>query len=314
MFIPENKKWENLTLSNDFIFCRVMKVKELCRELIEILLNVKIKEINYIEDQKTINVDHETKGIRLDIVLEGDDKIYNIEMQTRETKEIPRRIRYCESLIDINSLEKGNSYRNLKDTIIIFICNFDMFKKNLPRYDFKTYCTQDKTIELDKGITEIFFNTKAYGNATDENLKAFLKFLESNENEKNNEFVGKLENMVMKIKNNRKEEKDYMNTILKEQLAREEGFEEGVQEGRREGIEIGEQRGIEIGEQRGIEIGEQRGRKEGRKEGIEIGEINATIKLCREFGFEEDKIMMKLINDFNLTEEKAKEYLDRKTS
>ena len=72
-----------------------------------------------------------------------------------------------------------------------------------------------------------------------------------------------------------------MNTVLKEQLAREEGFEEGVQEGRREGIEI--------------------------------GEINATIKLCREFGFEEDKIMMKLINEFNLTEEKAKEYLDRKT-
>ena len=88
-----------------------------------------------------------------------------------------------------------------------------------------------------------------------------------------------------------------MNTILKEQLAREEGFEEG----RREGIEIGQQRGIEIGEQRG------------KKEGIEIGEINATIKLCREFGFEEDKIMMKLIKDFNLTEEKAKEYLDRKT-
>ncbi len=77
-----------------------------------------------------------------------------------------------------------------------------------------------------------------------------------------------------------------MNTILKEQLAREEGFEEGVQ------------------------VGEQRGRKEG----IEIGEINATIKLCREFGFEEDKIMMKLIKDFNLTEEKAKEYLDGKIS
>lgn len=117
-------------------------------------------------------------------------------MQTKETKEIPRRIIYYESLIDINALEKGSSYRNLKDTIIIFICNFDMFKKNLPRYDFKTYCTQDKTIELDKGITEIFFNTKAYGNATDENLKAFLKFIEDSKNEKNNEFVGKLENMV----------------------------------------------------------------------------------------------------------------------
>ena len=79
-----------------------------------------------------------------------------------------------------------------------------------------------------------------------------------------------------------------MNTILKEQLAREEGFEEGVQ----------------VGEQRGIEIGEQRGRKE---------VIEKIIEIYREeLGFEEDKIMVKLIKDFNLTEEKAKEYLDGK--
>ena len=38
MMIPEHKKWENLTLSNAFIFCRVMRVKELCRELTEVLL------------------------------------------------------------------------------------------------------------------------------------------------------------------------------------------------------------------------------------------------------------------------------------
>ena len=56
-----------------------------------------------------------------------------------------------------------------------------------------------------------------------------------------------------------------MNIILKEQLAREEG----------------------------VQVGEQRGKKEG----IEIGEINEIIKLCREFGFEEDKIMMKLIKE-----------------
>ena len=73
-----------------------------------------------------------------------------------------------------------------------------------------------------------------------------------------------------------------MNTILKEQLAREEGFEEGVQEGRREGIEIGEQR----------------------------GKINATIKLCKEFGLKEDKIISRLIKEFNLLEEQAKKYFD----
>ena len=35
--------------------------------------------------------------------------------------------------------------------------------------------------------------------------------------------------------------------------------------------------------------------EKGFAEGIKIWEINATIKFCSEFGFEEDKIMVKLI-------------------
>ena len=85
--------------------------------------------------------------------------------------------------------------------------------------------------------------------------------------------MGKLENMVRKIKNNRKEEKDYMNTILKEQLAREEG----------------------------IEIGEQIGRKEGIEKIIEI--------YREELGFEDEIIVRKLMKKYDLTKEEVEKYL-----
>ena len=59
-----NDKWQSLTISNDFIFAKVMKDKEICKELIETLLNIKIKEIKYITEQKSINIRYDAKSIR----------------------------------------------------------------------------------------------------------------------------------------------------------------------------------------------------------------------------------------------------------
>lgn len=37
------EKWEDLTISNDFIFAKLMTDKEICKEIIENLLHIKIK-------------------------------------------------------------------------------------------------------------------------------------------------------------------------------------------------------------------------------------------------------------------------------
>ena len=55
------EKWEDLTISNDFIFAKLMTDKEICKEIIENLLHIKIKDIKYIQEQKTINIKYNAK-------------------------------------------------------------------------------------------------------------------------------------------------------------------------------------------------------------------------------------------------------------
>ena len=47
------KKWESLTIQNNFVFGKVMESNpDLCRRLLEKILKVRIKEISYPEREK----------------------------------------------------------------------------------------------------------------------------------------------------------------------------------------------------------------------------------------------------------------------
>ena len=79
-----------LNLEDDFLFAKVMSDMEICRKVLENILNVPIKKVEVPTTQKTINVLYEGKGIRLDVYV-NDDKgtIYNVEMQRGKKKELP---------------------------------------------------------------------------------------------------------------------------------------------------------------------------------------------------------------------------------
>lgn len=119
------EKWEDLTISNDFLFSKLMRDKEICKEIIEILLNIKVGYITYLEEQKTIDIIYDKKSVRLDVYVEDENKIYNIEMQVTNKKELAKRTRYYQAMIDLNTIEKGETYNKLKESYIIFICTFD---------------------------------------------------------------------------------------------------------------------------------------------------------------------------------------------
>ena len=60
--------WENLGISNDFMFGKVMQDAELCQELLQrILPDLDIDHIEYPELQKSIKTDDDAKSIRLDV-------------------------------------------------------------------------------------------------------------------------------------------------------------------------------------------------------------------------------------------------------
>ena len=47
--LPENERWENLTLANDFMFCKVFEDLDLCLELVQTILpELNIERIVFI--------------------------------------------------------------------------------------------------------------------------------------------------------------------------------------------------------------------------------------------------------------------------
>ena len=124
------KKYEELDITDPFIFVKVMSEKELCKPLLENILNIKIRDIVYVDYEETIQMTVKSKGIRLDIYVEDDNNtVFNLEMQTTTYKELPKRSRYYQGIIDLNMIEKGESYDILKESYVIFICTFDFLKK-----------------------------------------------------------------------------------------------------------------------------------------------------------------------------------------
>ena len=79
---------------SDFIFDKTLETHpDLCRRLLELILNVDIKEIKYPEREKTINLRYDSKGIHLDVyVVEKDTNCsFDIKMQVSNPDNLVKR-------------------------------------------------------------------------------------------------------------------------------------------------------------------------------------------------------------------------------
>ena len=79
------KPIDELEFTDDFMFCTVLEEnKDICKEIIELLLNIKVEDVEYVNKQQSIKPRYETKGIRLDVFVKDSDKIIDLEMQTKQ--------------------------------------------------------------------------------------------------------------------------------------------------------------------------------------------------------------------------------------
>lgn len=103
------KPFEELTIQDDFMFQKVMRNKRICKATIERLLDIQIKDIPYLEEEKSLHMNPDSKGIRLDVyVNDVDGTVFNVEMQTtKNMEELVKRVRYYQSIIDLHNIEKG---------------------------------------------------------------------------------------------------------------------------------------------------------------------------------------------------------------
>lgn len=231
------KTLKELNLEDDFLFAKVMSDKEICKEFLEKLLEVEITKIEMPENQKTIDLLLESKGIRLDIyVKDENDTVYNIEMQRGKHKNIPKRLRYYQGNIDLDLISKGDDYRNLSKSFIIFICTFDLFGVGKHKYTFETVCVEDNSIKLIDDTNKIILNTKGIVNDLNEELIEFLNYIE-NSNDKIAEkskgtLVKNVHKKVTKVKNDISVEVEFMTLLERDREKIEEGRAEGIEEGK----------------------------------------------------------------------------------
>ena len=226
------KRLEELEIWDDFMFGAVMSNKELCKHLLEIILQKKIKDIRYTELQKTIDLQYDAKSIRLDVYVEDDlDSVYNIEIQTTDEKNLPKRSRFYQGMIDLNILNKGESYNKLKKSYVIFICNYDPFRKGRCFYRFENVCVDDPSLKLKDDSVKIMINP--YGNDTNQFGKGFAALMDFLKNGQiSDTYTESLKDEITEVKVSEEWRRRYMKLLIRDQ----------------ENIELGKEVGKELGE------------------------------------------------------------------
>ena len=227
------KSFDQLTFSDDWMFQKVMQNPEVCAELVERLLHINIDHVEYPELEKAIAPYYQSKGVRLDVYLKDSDKVIDIECQANLKPALGRRTRYYQSMIDIDSLMKGEEYDKLKESYILFICKDDPFKDEkekhfeLPCYTFKNICTENSSVNLDDKSIKVIYNSSAYEKEEDPLIRDFLHFIYTNQPGED-DLSKRLSKLVEKCKENEKFRSDYLAVNLHDYDIRYEALQEGA--------------------------------------------------------------------------------------
>ena len=228
---------QELPLKNDFMFGQVMRSPDICKLFLEELLGKEIDHIEYIENQKEISDSYEHHGIRLDVYLRDDAKtVYAIEMQTTNKRDLELRVRFYQGSIDRNELLKGHAYRDLSESFVIFICDFDYFGTGLAVNERVSYI-KDTNVAYEDGSHVIFLNSRYTEANAGPAIKEYLDYIRTNDDAGNytTELLRRTVKKVQEVRSDDKMEVSYMMWQLKYQDAVEEGRAEGRAEGLSEG-------------------------------------------------------------------------------
>ena len=256
--MQEFKKWEDLTITDDFMFCKVMSDPDICKELLEILLHIKIERLEFQEPQKSFKLTSESRGIRLDVYVKDSNRVFDIELQTTNERNLELRTRYYQGVMDISELEKGEFFSNMKESYIIFICMFDPFGADMPIYTVRQTFEENEKLIFDDKTHKIFYNVNAFEKlSNDIETKAFLEYLCKHQS--TTKFTQSLETAVYRNRNNQFWRHDYMTLAYDMYMVAKEAAEEAAEVAAKEAFEDGFSAGEERGRNEGISIGLSQG-------------------------------------------------------
>ena len=237
------KKFQDLDLSNAFLFAAALEDPQTCRLVLEIILGRKVPKVK-VHTEHTILYNSEFRSVRLDVYAEDEFHVsYDLEMQNQNEKNLAKRSRYYQAEMDVSSLKPGEDFNRLKPSCIIYICTFDPFGKGLYQYVFEEYC-KEAGLPLGDETKKIFLNTKGiHKENVSQELMHFLQYVEKSTEttvqEGNDTSIKLLHQKVKELKQRRELEVNYMRFEELLQDKWRDGMKEGIAKGKEEGIAQG---------------------------------------------------------------------------
>ena len=245
----EEPKFEDLTIQSNFMFKHVIGNKGLCQRFISNVMKCDVVDLEYIETEKELEPYFDSKCVRLDvIVVDRNNNRYNLEMQVRnvigkETKLplLPKRARYYQSVMDMDMLQKGQTYDKLSPLVLVFVCAFDLFKEGRYVYTFKSRCLENLDLELANDVTTMFLNANGVAGDVTPQMVNFLEYVKTQV--PNDAYTRELEAEVARLKLDKEVRRKYM--VLQAELRDTEivAFEAGEAKGHAAGLAEGEAKG-----------------------------------------------------------------------
>ena len=254
------KNLSDLTLLDRFLFAEAVEDPEIMQLILEIILEREVRLDGLPQTEKEERDSPRYRHVRLDVwARDLDNRVYDTEVQKRNTGNLPRRSRYYQSHIDVKLLEPGTvDFSLLGDVILILIAPFDLIGDGCYRYTFQMCCMENKERILEDGAVRIFLNTHGKNpKDVSPELVQLLHFMEhTNEAPPADgecEKVQRLRKKIEAIKSNEEVGVRFMQEWEERELERIDARKEGEKIGE----ERGEQRGLKLGKQRGLMLGEQ---------------------------------------------------------
>ena len=246
-------EWAQAGISNAFLFGKIMTANpDLLLELLQYTLpEMRIQSIRDVGREIDIKFSFDAHGVRLDVsATDNEGRKIDVEMQIKDEKDIPRRMRYYSGAIDQTILEAGTDYNGLVDTAVVFITLFDPFGKGFIRYTFRNLCLEDSDLELQDGTTKVILNAAGVIGDVPEELEGFLKLVAGLGGYEEGSFADRVQKQVIVARKNAEWRRQYMDwkmTLRHERnLGREEGREEGILIDRIEFITRKVKRGMDL--------------------------------------------------------------------
>ena len=245
----DKRTLKDLNLMDKFLFDEAMEDKDNMKTLLDIVLGQDTHLKYPPQTEKEFRNSKENRQIRLDVyAVDEDDVVYDTEPQKQNTKNLPKRSRLYQGLIDSNLLPPGSiDFNALNTVIIIMIMPFDLFGYELYQYTFRMKCEEISELELEDGATRIFLNSHGkHPEFVNPELIELLEYMEKSTDtvakKCESKRIHQMHERITKLKSSKEMEIKYMQKWEEKEIERQEAYAEGERVGEKRGRTEGETR------------------------------------------------------------------------